>query len=249
MINRFSTLQERLRKPTMFNILRNFCKKKIVQSDLSTSFMASNIPTAQRVLVDEQLHQMYLDNPPQHFSALADIFKTIPDYREITIFDAGCASGYYYEILQHLCQFKGLYLGADFSAAMLAMAATLHAQINFFETDIRALSFRRMSFPVVLSGAVLVHVKEWQQAVSELCRIAEKYLILHRTVVTTNIETPIRVMKSYGTPTYQVYIAEIELIKLLDTLGFVLLKKVDSGEGFDQQEIRNFSYIFQRTGA
>jgi SAM-dependent methyltransferase len=224
-------------------------KRESVLPDLSKAYMDPCISSKQRALVDPQLSQMYRGQAPAHFSTLADLFAQIPGNESLTVLDAGCASGYYYEILRHLCQFQGRYIGADFNLGMLAMAQQRYPDIPFSRMDIRNLGFRDCSFSVVLSGATIVHIREWQRAVAELARVADRWLILHRTLVRSKGSTSVRVETHYDVNVYRVYISEVELIDLLQELDYQLQSKVDCPEGISSSDFGNYTYLFRRQNA
>jgi ubiquinone/menaquinone biosynthesis C-methylase UbiE len=68
--------------------------------------------------------------------------------------------------------------------------------------DIHYIELPDKAYDVVLSGAVLVHVKEWKEAVRELARITGSYLILHRTPITDAKSYRIEKRISAGVPTF-----------------------------------------------
>lgn len=225
-----------------------FWKRRGTPPDLSKVYMMDlSIPFEQRALVDQQLSQMYQGQAPAHFRALADVFVQIPGNESLAVLEAGCASGYYYKVLRHLCHFQGRYIGADFNSGMLAMARQKYPDMSLSRMDLRGLGFRNRAFPVVLSGATIVHIREWQQAVAELARVADKWLILHRTLVRFKGSTSIRIETFYDRVNlYRVYISEAELTDLLQRLGYQLHSKVDCPEGAIGPDLGNYTYLFRR---
>lgn len=213
--------------------------------------MEPSIPGKQRELVDRQLKDMYAGRPPDHFCVLRDIFGKIStssgDRQEpLRVLDAGCASGYYFEILRHLVPVALQYTGSDFSQGMLELARQRYPQLSLVRTDVRQIAWRDQSFDIVLSGAVIVHVREWERAVTELGRVARKWVVLHRTLVCFERSSFVEVEKHYDVDVYRVYIREAELMSLLCNMGYELVLKMDCQEGISRVDVGNFTYLFLR---
>ena len=74
-----------------------------VTEEMKTAWQSKEIPTKQRGLVQKELEAMYRNRPPKVYQILSDCLRYImqPDG---SILEIGCASGYYYEILEvHRC--------------------------------------------------------------------------------------------------------------------------------------------------
>src|SRR6185295_8611792 len=74
-----------------------------------------------------------------------------------------------------------LVTAVDASEEMLAVARRKAAEtgvtVNFQRGDAHALKFDDRSFDVAVCLRLLMHAQEWQQCMSELCRIAERLVI------------------------------------------------------------------------
>jgi SAM-dependent methyltransferase len=222
--------------------------------DLSRSYMDTDIPAKQRALVDRQLQEMYRGEVPGHFLALANAFQEIITScddadKPLTLLDAGCASGYYWEVLDYLLPHALSYWGTDFSQAMLGLACERYPDLRLARMDIRKLAWKAKSFDVVLSGAVIVHVREWGEAVAELARVTRKWLVLHRTLVCIDRPTFTRLEQHYDVNVYRVFVQERELITLLDDLGYQLKSQLDCHEGSLGPDIAKYTYLFMRRPA
>jgi len=139
------------------------------------------IPLEQLKTVDKEINMLRNGNPPRVYTIAAEALNAIPGNNSLTLLDMGCASGYYSEIISTLVGKRFVYTGADYSDAMLDTAKKRYLGIKFINLDISHTDLADNTFDVVLSGAVLVHVREWKKAVIELARIARSYLIFHRT--------------------------------------------------------------------
>ena len=217
--------------------------------DLSQNYTDPNIPQKQRQLVDLQLEKMYHGDIAPHFKVLANVFEKLENGKHsLKVLDAGCASAYYSEIIKHLVPHPFDYVGSDYNPEMLQLAKEKYPALPFFRMDLRRLAWLDSSFDVVMSGAVIVHIKEWQKAVSEIARVSKKWLILHRTRVCTEAETIIKVETHYDVQVYRVSIAENELLKQLSALNFELVSRIDCYEGEMEEGFGNFTYLFLRKG-
>lgn len=218
--------------------------------DLSRSYMDPAIPAKQRALVDRQLQEMYAGHAPAHFLALIDIFREIQacsgnETEFLTLLDAGCASAYYSEILSHLVPMPLKYHGADFNEAMLQLARKIYRVLPLARMDLRHLAWLDGSFDVVLSGAVIVHIREWQSAVSEIARVARKWVVLHRALVCER-STFIRVERHSDVDVYRVFIREKELLSHMCDMGFQLRLRVECDEGNVGPDVGEYTYLFLR---
>jgi len=232
------------------NLKRFIYQRTTPLPDLSRNYMDLSIPAKQRDLIDPQLQEMYAGRPPRLFTVLVDTFGAISDLSVRTkLLDAGCGSGYYNEILSHLVPVRLNYFGMDFNQGMLQLARQKYPQLRLARMDLRNVGWLDQSFDVVLSGAVIVHIREWQEAVVELSRVAKKWLVLHRTVVYLEKPSFIRVEHHYDVDVYRVFIEERELISLLRGLGFRLNLKVDCNEGEVNPDVGEYTYLFSREPA
>jgi len=224
---------------------------KARRSDLSRAWTDPALAREQRQIVDAQLEAMHAGSIAGHFSALVQVFEKIADCSDagpqpLTVLDAGCASGYYSEVLAHLVPTPMKYCGSDFNPAMLDLAREKYPGVPLARMDIRSLGWRDGAFDVVLSGAVIVHVKEWRDAVAELARVARKWLVMHRTLVCFERQSFISVQRAYNVEVYRVHVQEAELVSLLQGFGFNLVARTDPREGGVEKDQGNFTYLFQR---
>jgi SAM-dependent methyltransferase len=72
--------------------------------------------------------------------------------------------------------------GVDASEEMLAIARRRAADelvpVTFLRGDAHALAFPDRSFDVAVAFRLLMHTPQWQQCVAELCRVAERLVIV-----------------------------------------------------------------------
>lgn len=152
------------------------------------------------------------------YQKVLDAIGRIP--REpLTLLDVGCGAGLYCAVLESADWIT--YEGADFNEFMLSKARELFPGIAFHFADARKMPFGDDSYNVVLAGAMLEHIKEWQDALREMCRVAKSHLILHRTLLTLgNKRTRIERQIAYDEDVWRVYINRSSLEKQLAKNGW-----------------------------
>ena len=93
-------------------------------SRLTKAWQNEGIPARQRALVQQELAAMYSGRAPVVYRVMAAALRPLlkPGRRMLEI---GCASGYYYEVLEYLINRRITYAGVDYSQAMIAMAPRL----------------------------------------------------------------------------------------------------------------------------
>ena len=218
--------------------------------DLSQSWTAKDIAKSQRELVDRQLIALHAGDAPAHFAVLGETvnwLKVRSGLEMATLLDAGCASAYYYEIIQHYVPGWIEYTGLDYSLAMLDLAREKYPGITTIKRDLRCTGLGDRSFDIVLSGAALMHIRDWREALAELARMADKWLILHRTwVFVDGTPTTMRVGDAYGHPAWYIRFDEKELLELNKQVGFVPVFECLSGEGGSGPSWLIKTYVFER---
>lgn len=210
-------------------------------TDLSQSWTAADIAAKQRALVDTQLTAMREGKPPKHFEVMHDALGFVASADGATLLDAGCASAYYYEIIEYYHPGLFDYTGLDFSDALLTLAKRRYPEIKLIKKDLRALGYDK-TFDVVLSSAALMHIRDWREALAELAKAARRWLILHRTWVTG--ETIIEIGDAYGHPAWYIRFGENELLGLLAAAYFGLVREWRDVEAGDRCCVN--TYLFER---
>lgn len=154
-------------------------------SDVHFVYAEPSIAAKQRMVVEPQLKSMREGRPSTLFQAVGDILKEIAAAVKIpvTLLDAGCGSAYYSEVIDYFVPDRFLYTGVDYNPGMVVLAREIYPSFAIHQMDLCALDFDNRSFDVVLSGACIAHIKEWELALSEIIRVADSYLILHRNPI------------------------------------------------------------------
>ena len=210
---------------------------------LEDSWRSETIPHKQRALVERELDDLYRGAPPLVFRVLAEAIQ--PHIRPgLEVLEIGCASGYYYEVLEYLLNTRLSYVGVDFSVAMIRLARQYYPGVHFEVGDGSALRFNDRSIPIVVSSCVLLHVQQYALHIAEAARVASEIVIFHRTPVSRS--TPTRHYKkyAYGVETYELRLNEPEILGLCADAGLELITTLTYDEHPERDEFEN-TYVFR----
>ena len=215
-----------------------------VTAELAQSWCSDEIPRKQRALVQRELAELYSGRPPKVFQVLADVLQ--PHVRPgIGLLEVGCASGYYYEVLEYLLKTRVSYVGVDFSSAMIRLARMYYPQGQFEVGDGAALRFEDNGYPIVVSSGVLLHVQNYAGHIAEAARVASGIVVLHRTPMYRAAATAYFKKLAYGVETFELRFNEGELFELCAQVGLEYEARVE----YDRQEGRDefdATYVFRK---
>jgi len=218
--------------------------KTEVTPQMTAAWKNPMIPLRQRALVQHELLQMYKGKIAVPFQVLADTLKPIVSNGD-SVLEIGCASGYYYEILEYLLNRRIAYTGVDYSDAMILMARDYYPNVSFHAADGANLIFPDRQFDVAISSGVLLHVPNWRQHVSETTRVAGQYVVASRTPVCKNKPTQYMKKFAYGVETVEVLFNEAEIIHEFQINGLKLVNanQYHSDPAHDEYQV---TYLFRR---
>ena len=215
-----------------------------VTSAMTTAWQSQFIPARQRTLVQVELAEMYHGNIAIPFKVLADILKPHVCTGS-SVLEIGCASGYYYEILEYLLNKRIRYTGVDYSDAMIEMAKDYYPNTTFISADSAMLPFTDRQFSTVISSCVLLHVPNWQQHVRETIRVADNYIIASRTPVCKKSATRFMKKFAYGIETVELIFNEEEFVRefILNGLELADVIQYQGSQDVDEYQV---TYLFRR---
>ncbi len=199
----------------LFSPLQPVSKAEI-EAHLSQSWQAPEVPQRQfELFVKKELEGYRAGQAVEVYDTLVSILKkNIDKLSDMTILEIGCSSGYYGEVLK----IKGInaeYHGGDYSSPFIEFARQLYPNLDFQVQDACNLSYADNSFDIVISGCCLLHIMEYEQALSEAARVASDYVVFHRTPVLHNRETSFYIKKAYGVKMFEIHFNERELLGLM----------------------------------
>jgi len=153
--------------------------------------------------------------------------------REFTCLDVGCGIGSYVDLFRILIPtLKIKYTGIDYSAELISIANKRYGSIAKFQVgNMQNIPFESKSFDVVCSSSVLPYSPDYNQAVSELSRVARKYVLITRIMVTKGKEV-FQKQKAYGSEWSSILFNEDKLKRImkennLDIIAEIQIKQVD----------------------
>jgi 2-polyprenyl-3-methyl-5-hydroxy-6-metoxy-1,4-benzoquinol methylase len=94
-----------------------------------------------------------------------------------SILDAGCGEGFTLEFLRQQ-KIGKTYEGIDFLKTAIEIGKKMHPKINLKQSSIYRLPYKSNSFDIVLCTEVLEHLEEPQEALKELFRVSQKYVLV-----------------------------------------------------------------------
>jgi len=203
-----------------------------------------DIPVQQRALVQRQLEEMYAGSPAAPFRILAQALKAILAPGD-SVLEVGCASGYYYEILEYLLNARFRYYGVDYSEPMIAMACQYYPKMPFIVSDGAALPFPNESFDCAITSSVLLHVPNYQEHIAETVRVAREYVVAHRIPVCRQHSTHYLKKQAYGVETVELTFNEKQIFGEFQAQGLLLVDafEINSSPENDSYEM---TYLFVR---
>lgn len=211
---------------------------------MTHAWQHGDIPVQQRALVQRQLEEMYTGSPAAPFRILAQALKAILSPGD-SILEVGCASGYYYEILEYLLNARFRYLGVDYSEPMIAMAYQYYPKTPFIVADGASLPFPRDSFDCVITSSVLLHVPNFREHVAEAVRVAREYVVAHRTPVSRQRSTHYLKKQAYGVETVELLFNEEQILAEFQELGLQLVDAFEVNSS-PENDCYEMTYLFVR---
>lgn len=225
---RYKREKDKLPQPDLSKISYGFTEiqKSEVSGNLTAGWQNEDIPAKQRALVQKELHETYKGNPPGVYLALSDILRPYM-HQGISLLEIGCASGYYYEILEYLLGKQIAYTGVDYSKPLIDMAKDYYPHQNFIVADGANLPFGENEFAIAVSSGILLHVPNYQQHLAETVRVAGEFVAIHRTPVCKQGQTRYYKKMVYGAETLEICFNEELFISQCESAGLKLIKATE----------------------
>ena len=205
------------------------------------------IPEQQLVGAEQQLSSWLSGQHIAPFDTCASLLRAI-DGNLASVLEIGCSSGYYSEVIGRHNP-DSHYVGVDYSQTFCELGRSRFPSANFICGDTVRLPFRDSAFPLVISGSVILHVRDWRAALHETLRVTSRYAILHRTPV-ASARTGTFTKRAYGTRLVEWSFNEDDLLQECSRLRFSLAQQIDlnaqvllSDSGFAPN---NRSYLLHR---
>jgi ubiquinone/menaquinone biosynthesis C-methylase UbiE len=110
----------------------------------------------------------------EHRNKAVDLLK---EYNVTSVLDVGCGSGPNYKMIKD----KGIeikYKGTDVTHGFIEMSRKMFPEAEWDIQDIRDLKEKDNSWDCTMVVHVLDHVRDYEKAISELCRVSSRLVIL-----------------------------------------------------------------------
>jgi len=221
-------------------------QQRQISDNMTSAWQSAEIPAKQRSLVQAELNGMYKGKTPPVYQVLTESLRPYT-YPGCSILEIGCSSGYYYEILEYLLNKRISYTGADYSDPLIKMAKDYYPKAKFHVADGANLPFKNEEFFVAISSCILLHVPNYQEHIKETVRVAQRFVIAHRTPVCRQRPTQYLKKFAYGVETVELLYNENEIISEFVSNGLKLLKayQFHANPNQDQYDV---TYIFEKRG-
>jgi SAM-dependent methyltransferase len=138
------------------------------------------------------------------------------------LIEVGCGSGYYSEVLASLIPGGVSYTGIDYSDAMIARARANYPSIAFEVADATRLPHPDRTFDIVFNGVSLMHIIDYEAAIHEAARVADRFCILHTVPIFNDHPTTYLSKYAYGAPVVEIVFGKRELMSLCRDAGLRL---------------------------
>ncbi len=212
---------------------------------MKNAWKDQSIPGKQRALVQTELRAMYSGRSPLVFDVLADCLRPYV-ISNSSILEIGCASGYYYEVLEYLLKKRISYTGVDYSDPLILMAKDYYPSADFYVADGACLPFEDNQFHVAISSCILLHVPEYYEHIRETARVAQNFIVVHRTPVCKQHPTQYFRKYAYGVETVELRFNEKKILEEFFDVGFSLIHALEYASVPDSDHY-DVTYVFRKT--
>jgi predicted O-methyltransferase YrrM len=211
---------------------------------LRTGWQDESIPQRQRALVQHELAEMYAGRVPKVYQVAAAALHALLDDGD-SLLEAGCASGYYSEVLEYLLNRRIDYTGVDYSSALIEQARDYYPEARFETADATRLPFADRSVKVAFSSALLMHLQDYPAHLVELMRVARDFVVLHRTPVYVDQPTQVFSKKAYGVEVVELCFNQTQLLMTFLNAGWRIQGAYQLAENPALGEME-MTYVFAR---
>jgi len=193
--------------------------------EAGNGWMDPELPRKQyHMVVRNELETYRRGGSPAVFDAFTKTLLHIPeilDRPQTRLLDVGASGGYYREIMR-IAGFQYDYVACDWNPSFKKLALELYPDMKYDIGDARSLAYGNESFDIVVSGACMLHIREYTKVVTEAARVSKRFVVFNRTPILFNSSTRYFMKEAYGTPCVEIHFSEREFMMLLTFAGLVL---------------------------
>ena len=144
------------------------------------------------------------------------------------LLDFGCGVGHYSELLERHFPGRFEYTGCDFSEAMIETARRRWPDRQFVVNDIFANTLDLNEYDVIVAGALLDVLDDWEPALDILLGSQATYVLLHRQQIALDGDSHVEVVPGYdGQTTYRMYLSRRDLESITRRNGRALVRDIE----------------------
>lgn len=207
--------------------------------ELVDAWCDPSIAPKQRALVDTELERYRTGGDVPPYRVFAELLRAATAAglkQDGVILEVGCASGYYSEVAR-LAGWMGQYVGVDCSESLIVQAR-MHHPAGIWRVEFATALSAFGAYDLVVSGACLLHIPNWQLALHEAVRVSTDLVMFHRTPVRSGPTTYWR-KDAYGVPCIEIHFGEEELLAEFAKNNLRLLESRDVGDS-DEYVMRSY---------
>ncbi|MBA2587448.1 MAG: methyltransferase domain-containing protein [Alphaproteobacteria bacterium] len=184
---------------------------------------------------DNLLADMHRGQPRNDLTVAAQAVDAL-GLASLTLLEIGCGSAYYVEVFDALCRSKVIYMGLDYSAAMIERAQRRYPKATFVTGDATRLDLPDNAFDIVFNGVSLMHILDFEKAIAEAERVAAKAVIFHSVPLLERHQTTYLTKYAYGAPVVEVTFNRAHLLEMFARHGLEVQQSWFS-EDYDVAEV------------
>lgn len=197
-----------------------------------------------RLVVADELVKFRAGEDILPYRVALEALRQLPEMDNPSVLDVGAASGYYSEVFK-IGKFRCEYTGLDYSESFKTIAQRLYPGIAFDVADACKLPYPDSTFDVTFHGACIMHVRNYEKAISEAVRVSKKYVIFHRTPIEDKRDTVFYAKDAYSVPCLEIHLSPKELFSIFERVGLKVIGEIDlflTEEGYGHR-----TYICEKT--
>jgi hypothetical protein len=217
--------------PGIMKYLLASANYKIVDWEINNNILnptwTSNMGTRQK----KSWEKIYKNSKNrQDLNTLRKIFREEINFHNLM--EIGCANGYNQKFISEIKP-DIKYIGVDKSIELITLRNT---KLNMINADATNLPFKNRSIEVLLDGATLIHILEWEKALLNYFRVAKNLIILHSITIIEENHNILLEKYAYGQKIYEICFSRELLHKKIKENGFILSKKFP-GEDYNLKSL------------
>ena len=193
-----------------------------------SSWKRPEIADQMRSLIDDQLEHPEHVAPYRAFvTAISHLVAEEPLPDRARLLDFGCGVGHYSELLERFFPGRFLYTGCDYAEPMIDAARERWPGREFVVNDLFANELDLAAYDVVVAGALVDVLDEWETALDVLLGSGANYVLLHRQQITEE-DPRVEVVGGYtGQLTYRTYVTRGRLLAIGERNGCDLVEEFE----------------------